>query len=294
MVFQNRARPDSSIINASVPYKCFQLGRKLRRTTKEYVMKKLLFIISIFSILILVSQTSQAQIRLGIQGGLSVPELSGGNNVISQGYTSRLAPNFGITADIPVAGNFSIEPQVNFDGQGGQRNGLQPITSTSLPSLPGGGYYYANFRNTSVLNYLEIPVLAEYTFGLGGLSLEINAGPYVGFLLSATQKTSGTSYIYLDANRDPLVMPNGNGGFAPVPPQSFDANTDVSSSINKVNVGIDGGVGLLLPVSSVSDLMLNIRGLYGLTDIQKYSKDGSSHTGNLLVDIGYSYMLPII
>lgn len=259
-------------------------------------MKRLMSMLAFMSTFILLSQTSQAQIRLGIQGGLSVPELSGGNNVISQGYTSRLAPNFGISADIPVAGNFSIEPQVNFDGQGGQRNGMQPITSASLPlpPLPGGGYYYANFKNTSILNYLEVPVLAEFNFRLGGLSLEINAGPYVGFLLSATQKTSGTSYIYLDDKGDPLVEPSGSGVYVPVPPQSFNASTNVNSSINKVNFGIDGGVGLILPVSGVSDLSLNVRGLYGLIDIQRYSQDGSSNTGNLLIDIGYLYTLPII
>lgn len=129
------------------------------------------------------------------------------------------------------------------------------------------------------------------TFGIGEFGVDVNAGPYVGFLLGATQKTSGTSSIYIDQNETPLVMPGPNGTFVPVPPQSFDASTGVTSSINKVNVGIDGGVGIILPLSGRSDISLDVRGLYGFTNIQRYSQDGTSHTGNLLVTLGYSYEL---
>lgn len=241
--------------------------------------------------LLLLFQTSSAQVRIGVQGGLSVPELSGGNNELSQGYTSRLAPNFGITAEFAVTDRFSIQPQINFDGQGGQRNGFQPITSTELPPLPSGGYYYADFKNTSVLNYIEIPVLAKYTFGSGGLGFDVSAGPYVGFLLNATQNTSGMSTIYVDKNGTPLEISVGGGGYVPVPPESFNASTDVASSIHEVNVGIAGGAGITFPVMGRTRISLDVRGLYGLTDIQRYTQDGTSHTGNLIISLGYSYEL---
>lgn len=257
-------------------------------------MKRLIRFPLLISTFLLMAQTSHAQVRIGVQGGLSVPDLSGGNNEISQGYTSRLAPNFGITAQFVITNNFSIEPQVNFDGQGGQRNGLQPVTNLppELPPLPNGSYYYANFNNMSILNYIEIPVLAKYTFELGRFGLDVNAGPYVGFLLNATEKTGGTSQIYLDKNgTTPLAMPNGNGGYIPVPAQSFEASTDATNSINEVNFGIAGGVGIILPVTTRSCLSLDVRGLYGFTNVQKYAEDGTSHTGNLIVSLGYSYEL---
>jgi hypothetical protein len=255
-------------------------------------MKKLLIAFSLFiSIFLLQMQTAQAQVRVGIQGGLSVPNLSGGNNEISQGYTSRLAPNFGITAEFGITSNFSIEPQINFDGQGGQRNGLQPITSTNLPPLPSGGYYYADFNNMSILNYIEIPVLAKYTFGLGGIALNVNVGPYVGFLLNATEKTSGSGSIHVDKNGTPLVMPDGNGGYVPVPPQSFIASSDVTSSIHEVNVGIAAGAGVVLPVTDRTSISLDLRGVYGLTNVQRHAQDGTSHTGNLIISVGYSYRI---
>ncbi|MFZ1081885.1 MAG: porin family protein, partial [Candidatus Kryptoniota bacterium] len=238
-------------------------------------MKRLVSYSLFMSIFLLMMQTSHAQVQIGIQGGLSVPDLSGGNNEISQGYTSRLAPNFGITAEIPLINNFSIEPQINFDGQGGQRNGLQPIAGSTSPT---GGYLYANFKNASILNYIEIPVLAKYTFWFGGTGLDVNAGPYVGFLLNATEKTSGTSQIYIDNNG----TPSGQSA-------SFDASSDVTSSIHEVNFGIAGGIGIILPLTGRASVSLDVRGLYGLTNVQKYAQDGTSQTGNLIISVGYSY-----
>ncbi len=253
-------------------------------------MKKTIPAFLLIPLLFLTLRTAQAQIRIGVQGGLSVPNLSGGNNEISQGYTSRLAPNFGITAEFGIIDNFSIQPEINFDGQGGQRNGLQPITNLP-PQLPppSTGYYYASFKNMSILNYLEIPVLAKYSLGVSRIKFEVVAGPYIGFLLNATEKTSGTSSIYIDKNGDPLVIPFPNGGATPI--ESFDASTDVTSSINRVNIGIAGGVGASVSVTSRASLSLDIRGLYGLTNVQKDPADGTSHTGNLIVSVGYSYEL---
>lgn len=235
-----------------------------------------------------------AQTRLGVICGLSVPNLSGGSNEITQDYRSRLAPHFGITVERDIGGHFSLQPALVFDGQGGQRTGLQPITSTSLPPLPSGGYYYADFKNTSVLNYIELPMLVRYRIGAGALHFQVNAGPYVGYLVGATQKTSGTSAIYVDRNRTPLEIPvpPDYTQMAPVPPQSFDASTDVMDSIHRMNAGIEGGVGMDLDLTAAHTLSLEVHGLYGVTNIQRYAEDGTNHTGNLLVSLAYTIVVP--
>ncbi len=233
----------------------------------------------------------KAQTSIGIMGGRSVPNISGGTNELSQDYVSRIAPHFGITIEHDLSDRFSIQPGIIYDGQGGQRNGFQPITSTSLPPLPSGGYYYADFNNTAILNYIEVPVLVRYKFDAFQLHFQVNAGPYAGYLLNATQKTGGTSLIYVDKNRDPLMVPvpPAYTTYVQAPAQSFDASTDVTSSINRFNAGIEGGAGILLPVSDSQTLSLEIHGLYGLTNIQRYAIDGTNHTGNLLLSMGYSF-----
>jgi Outer membrane protein beta-barrel domain len=151
---------------------------KLKTQNKiwELFIKRLISFILFMSIVHLTAPRACAQVLIGIQGGLSVPDLSGGNNEVSQGYTSRLAPNFGLTFEFTMTDNISIEPQINFNGQGGQRNVFQPIASLPPP------YEYANFNNMSILNYIEMPVLAKYIYRLNGIALDINGGPFIGFL----------------------------------------------------------------------------------------------------------------
>ena len=249
--------------------------------------------LSLLGILFLANASSpiNAQTRIGVLFGLSVPNLSGGTNEITQGYVSRLAPHVGITLEQTLSERFSIQPEIIFDGQGGQRNGLQPITSTSLPPLPSGGYYYADFKNASVLNYLEVPVLLRYKLGGSQMRFHVNAGPYIGYLLSATQKTSGTSTIYVDRNRTPLAIPLPPDYTQTIqaPPQSFDASTDVRDSVHRFNAGIEAGAGVDVPISETQALSLEVHGLYGLTNIQAYAEDGTNHTGNLLLSLGYSF-----
>ena len=69
--------------------------------------------------------------------------------------------------------------------------------------------------------------------------------------------------------------------------QSFNANTDITSDINTVNFGLTGCAGFTQMFNS-SEVFLDVRGACGLTVIQKVSANGSSHNGNLLIDLGYA------
>ncbi len=252
-------------------------------------MKSFIYI-SIAMLFVSFSSNVDAQTYLGIQGGLSIPDISGGNNELSQGYTSRTAINAGIFLEYPLNENFSIQPEINYDGQGGKRAGLQPITNTELPPNPASPYYYADFRNESILNYLEIPVLLKYTFGGEGLKFQGNIGPYIGFLLNAKEVSSGTSLVYVDKNKTPLMVPvpPDYQTYVELPPQSFDATTDVYDSLKKINLGAAGGVGIIYLITGTQRINLDVRFTYGFTNIQKYAADGKNHTGNVVLSLGYS------
>ena len=128
-------------------------------------------------------------------------------------------------------------------------------------------------------------MLAKLSWGRA-LAFYANAGPYFGYLLHAKEKTSGTSPIYADAKGDPLTIQ----GY-PVPPQNFDATTDVTSSIKRFNFGATAGAGLAYPLSPKNKLFFDARFEYGFLNIQKYSEDGKNNTGNVLLSLGYSYCL---
>jgi hypothetical protein len=223
-----------------------------------------------------------SQFSFGVLGGLNMPRLSGGSgNEMSRDYTSRSGEAFGLTVSMNLGSNFGLRADLLYSSEGGKRNGIQAINASSVnPLAPAGTYFYADFNNESILNYLEIPVLLKYTIQVSNSSkLYADFGPCIGFLLNATQKTSGSSIIYADRAKTTIIVPIE---------QSFEASTDVKSSINHNNFGVTGGIGFAQRAFAGS-VFIDLRGAYGLTVIQKDKQNGSSHNGNLLIALGYSF-----
>lgn len=229
---------------------------------------------------------------VGVKGGISVPRLSGGNNnEISRDYKSRIAPNFGVFFEVGVNRRFSVQPEINYAGHGGKRNGIQPIPLTvqGLPPLPNGAYFYADFKNEAVLNYLETPVLFKYRWQPESKTrFYANGGVFYGRLLNAQTRTRGSSTIYLDKNKTPLLIPPAN---QPFPARSFDAETGIKTDVNKNNFGITGGGGIEFSHRK-NYFFLDGRISYGLLNIQKDTeRNGSNKTGNLVISVGYAFSL---
>lgn len=231
---------------------------------------------------------SQQAIYLGAKGGLGIPNLQDGTNEqnpLNAGFSSRLGVNIGVLAEFQITDWFSIQPEINFAEQGGKKDGLQAFVppDDQLAMLPPGTkYLYANFKNEARLNYIQIPVLAKFNFKLSDkVKFFINIGPYLGYLVSAKQVTSGKSAVYLDA-----------GGTQPISPdqQSFDNTEDVYSQLRKVNFGLDGGIGLSMDALH-GKVFVQAGGNYGFINIQKYAADGKNHTGSATIELGYSYRI---
>ena len=249
----------------------------------------------ILACVVIVSAAGYAQDErenhFGIKGGISIPQLSGGDdNEFSRDFKSRIAPNFGVFVELGVTKKFSVQTEVNFAGQGGVRTGIQPLTVSppGLPPLPDGVYYYGDFKNNAVLNYVEVPVLAKYKFGKQDKpKFYVNGGIFYGHLLTAKTKTSGSSTLYLDRDgRVPILLPpNGD----PLPPISFDAVTNIKNDVNKNNFGFAGGGGVEIPFGK-NYFLIDARVNRGLLNIQKdTARNGNSKTGNLVISFGYAF-----
>jgi hypothetical protein len=237
------------------------------------------------------SESVSHKFSFGALGGLNIPKLTGGGgNPLSEGWASRSGYAFGLTLHWNTGSHFGWQADLLYSSEGGKRDGMQAFAGSSFnPQLPDGTYLYANYDNESILNYFEIPVMAKYSINLSKSSkLYVDLGLYVGFLLNAKQETSGSSIVYADAaGTHPVTVNPQTGQSFPVP---FNASTDVTSDINTVNFGLTGGIGFSQGVG-FGDVFLDIRGAYGLTSLQKDSKNGSNHSGNLLLAVGYSIPL---
>ena len=238
-----------------------------------------------------ISAQDDAKTYIGFKGGVSIPQLSGGDdNELSRDFKSRVAPNFGGFVDIGITRRFSVQPEINYAGQGGKRVGIQPVTQPipGLPALPPGFFYYGDFKNTAKLTYIEVPVLAKYKFGDSDKTrLYLDGGPFYGRLISAKTETEGSSTLYLDRDgRTPVLLPpNGT----PLPPISFDATTDIKNDVNSNNIGVTGGGGVEIPFGK-NYLQFDVRVSRGFRNIQKdTAANGSSKTGNIVISIGYAF-----
>ncbi|MGZ4886707.1 MAG: porin family protein [Candidatus Aminicenantales bacterium] len=231
-----------------------------------------------------------AEIKLGVHGGLSIPDIRGNQtDIYTRNFTSREGPFFGLFIETRLDPHFSLVAELNYTSQGGLRKGLQPITMDLPPELPlpPGTILYANFRNETILDYIEVPIMARMTFG-NKLRYFINAGLYVGILIRARAETRGTSALYLDeAGTMPIIIPPDTQ------PLEVDlgANTNVRDSLKSTNIGLSGGGGLMYPVGP-GDLILEAHFQLGLTVIQKdVETSGTSRTGAVVVSLGYSFPL---
>lgn len=191
-----------------------------------------------------VGAESRSNGKFGIKGGLNLTNL-----YVEDASTEKLKAGFnaGIFWKLAVAKGFSIQPEVLYSQKG---------TKTTYDNfIQGDGEYRFN------LNYLEVPLLAVVNLGK---NFNIQAGPYVGYLLSANVK---------DMNNDGTI----NG--------AADLNED---NFERWDYGVAGGLGF-----DVSNFTLGARYNYGLREIGKAGLAGeitrNSKNAGLSVYIGLGF-----
>ncbi len=250
-------------------------------------MKKTSFYLLLLNLLFFSFNTNAQNFALGIRGGMSIPNLTAGSDQtpLSTGYSSRLGADGGIFAEFKFSNLFSLQPMIEYSDQGGKKDGVQafplPAAYSAYSSLFPSGYLYANYNSVAKLNYLMLPVLAKFGWNLcsSRFRIYVDAGPFVSYLISAHQVTSGESLIYSSPSEtQPL----------PAPAQSFNATTDIRDQLYTVNMGIEGNLGISYKLCR-GNIFIEGGGNYGFLNIQKNPQDGKNNTGAGTVAVGYEY-----
>ena len=252
-------------------------------------MKKSILYLLVLGLLSYFNASAQ-DIAIGVRGGISIPNLTAGGseqNPLNTGYSSRQGPDVGIFAEFKFSDLFSLQPMLEYSSQGGKKDGLQAFPTPSqaaeyyqAQNQTPPTYLYANYKSEAKLNYLMLPILAKfgYNFHRSPFRIYIDAGPFLGLLLSAHQVTSGSSEFYVDASGQ-QQLPFGE--------QSFNADNNIKSQLNKVNFGIEGNLGLAYKIKR-SSIFIEGGGNYGFLNIQKGTANGKNNTGAATADIGYA------
>lgn len=252
-------------------------------------MKNLTFYFLVAGFLLFGFCAKAQNFALGVRGGISIPNLTGGagsQNPLNTGYSSRLGLDAGIFVEYKISTLFSIQPMIEYSSQGGKKNGFQAFTTPDalaamFPPGQAPPYLYANYNSKAKLNYLMLPLLAKFGWNIkkSPFRVYVDAGPFVGLLVSAHQVTSGKSEFFTDASGQ-QTLPGGA--------QSFDNNEDIKDQLHKFNTGIEGNIGLNYRMGSCN-LFIEGGGNYGFLNIQKGTQNGKNEVGAATVTIGYSY-----
>lgn len=133
-------------------------------------MKKSMLVLC--TLLVCATITAQTEkVKIGVKAGLNIASLTFDENELESSQKTGFTA--GIMAEIPLAKNFSVQPEVLYSQQGMKFSYSDIDVANS------------SYKSTITLNYLNIPVMLKY-YVLKGLSVQ--AGPQIGILLKSNNK----------------------------------------------------------------------------------------------------------
>jgi len=298
-------------------------------------MKK--FLISTIIIAVITGGLSAQNVTFGVRGGINLSNMMpvGEATPLNDGFSMRTAPNWGIFTELQVNPTVSFRLGIEYSGLGGKKDGTQAFPTQRLVTDIAGGlgmigmllpdvmgevmgfmnawsaanpFYYTNVKNTVKFDYIKIPLLAQFGTNIGTSPWRVyaNAGPFVSFILSANQVSSGTSRLYTSASQEhtlwsiveeaiPIpgvsdiistVFPNIKATLND--PVTF-GTTDITGEMRSANFGVSGNLGIRYQHNR-HNFFLETGGSYGLLRVQQ-NDNGGNRLGALSVVLGYSFSL---
>ena len=176
-------------------------------------------IVAIASMLFIGTASAQ-HVNFGIKAGLNLYNIHSDN---SSAYDTKAGLHVGLLGHIHLNKQWAVQPELLFSGQGAK--------------------YTVNKTSTKLnLGYINVPVMLQYMFDNG---FRIEAGPQLGFLVSAKAKANGNS-------------------------------TDVKDNIKTVDFALGFGIGY---IHQPSGFGVDARYNLGLSNINKNSSVKSTNRG---------------
>ena len=195
-------------------------------------MKKIFLSVVVLAMTVV---AANAQVRFGIKAGVNNSTL-GGDAADFDGKKSNTGFNAGVYTNIPFSEHFSFQPELMYSANEGFE--YRPNTNTEL-----------NYN----LSYVNVPLMVQFKSDKG---IYGEAGPYVGFLVSAKEKLNV-------------------GG------------TKTESDVKNSFKGTDLGAGLGIGYISKSGLGIGARYNMGLANIY----DGNAEYKNRFWQFNLTYLL---
>lgn len=185
------------------------------------------------------------EVKFGVKAGVNLATI-GGDVEDADGRTSF---HVGGVAEIMISDKFSVQPELLYSAQGLQSEYSETIMGSEL-----------KFEEKLKLDYINLPIMAKFYVAEG---LSIEAGPQVGFLISAESEVE-----------------------ASYQGESENETDDVKDAFKSIDFAAGIGLGYKLD----SGLNFSARYTLGLANIAEDAGDDSSIQNNVLqVSLGYMF-----
>ena len=194
-------------------------------------MKRIVFL---FLAAVFTASYAQAQIKIGARAGFNFTNLS---KEVS-GFTPEGTPNgkvllgmqFGLLVEYAFTEELSAQSGLLFSAQGCRYK----------YSMKYKGYD-ADYKETARLNYLQIPINAQYKVDLGDKKLLLHAGPYIGVGINGISKWELKYDGKSDSSEDEILGPNDD---EPIKEGDFGFGIGVGLQFDNIRYGLEYKRGL--------------------------------------------------
>ncbi|MBF4485576.1 porin family protein [Flavobacterium sp. CSZ] len=200
-------------------------------------MKKVL--LSAVAVMAFMSVSAQ-ETRFGVKAGANLSTFTGDVDDAK----SLVGFHVGGFAEIKLSDKFAIQPEILFSTQGSKQEGSD---------------LFGSYENKVNVSYLNIPVMAKY-YVAEKFSLE--AGPQIGFLLSAKSKYEET-----------------------VDGEKYSEDIDVKDGFESIDFGVNFGAGY----DFTENLSVGLRYNLGLSNINKNEEGDNAKVKNSVFSLSVGY-----
>ena len=182
--------------------------------------------------------------KFGVKGGVNFANLSGD----IEDNSTKVGFNVGSFVEIKISDKFSLQPELLFSTQGTKEEYSETFNGTTI-----------NYDSKLNLSYLNIPVMAKF-YVADKFSLE--AGPQIGFLLSAKTKTEVTDGT-----------------------NSSSEEEDFKDNVESTDFGLNFGAGY----DFTSNLSAGFRYNLGLSNVAKTEAGDDTKIKNTVLSVSLAY-----
>ena len=256
-------------------------------------MKLITFCLSI----VLFNNITVAQkVQIGAEAGMNIIPMED----TDIGYNHQLGYHFGANFRYHFSEHFKLSSGV-FLSQKKKKyafSSSQPASDLiNIPSFGGGGLPIDSLLNLPGVNaeattttagtvpelFIEVPLLANFKYK----HLNIYAGPYIGYLVSAVKKeTVTTSIPVLDVIDIGSLDPTGLSSlFLPKSEETKTTESNNKDNLNQLDYGLNFGIGY-----EHNNLHFNLMYSYGLVDYREETNEQEKSTlKTLRISIAYLF-----